>query len=487
VKVVKALEGSLFHPLSKELKELLIGSGVVPVNDIFLPIWEDEPEVDLFSIILLYGSYGSGKSVFIVDKLIKKAIENPYFRCYYGRKVFDTVRGTVFQTIVDRIRETKKDHLFYFSSAPNGSMVITCRESGNQFIPFGANDAQSLKSIKDPTDFYCEEMDQFSFDDFGILYSRLRTEKAETKFWGAFNTDRIYQSHWIRKTFFEGEFSGKAFKQKANYYHNYFIDQQAYYDKLKLTAGGNIAKLNAIAEGEWGVVRTGDEFWKQFDESRHVKKVDLDMESTIHVSLDENVNPYVTDTVWQVSMKDKKIKQVHEILSESPDNNAPKAAMQLVKWLRSINYQGVVFVYGDPSARRRSTVDENSASFFDKFIEVLIKNGYRVSNRVQKSAPQVATSAAFINDIYESGYEGWSIEISDKCFRSIEDYILVKEDAEGKMAKPKEKDEESKVRYEPRGHISDTKRYFIITILKKQFELYKKPKQITTGVTGFFH
>lgn len=476
---LKPLEASLFKPLPVRLKENLIMSGVVPVNDIYLPLWENRNKINLF-----FGSYGSGKSVFIVDVLIKHCIEDQYFRCYFGRKVLDTVRGTVFKTITDRIKELKLAHLFSFSDAPNGSMVIRHKDNGNEFNPFGANDPASLKSIKDPTHFFCEEFDQFTFEDFGFIYSRLRTEKANTQFYGAFNTEKIYPSHWLRKIFFDGEFSEQAFKLKANYYDNHFIDQADYFKKLQLIANGNATVLNAIANGEWGVVRTGSEFFKQFDEARHVGLVKYEP-GAVYASLDENVNPYVTNTLWQV--RGKEINQIHEVLSKSPDNNAPKAAARFADWLDSIGHSDMVFVCGDPSASKRSTVDENSSSFYTKFIEVLTKRGYKVTNKVMKSAPEVALSGAFINAIYENNLGGWSIKIGDRCFTSIEDYMLVKEDAEGKMAKEKEKDAETGITYETRGHCSDSKRYFLLTILAKEFEEYKgRRKSNLANKLGYF-
>lgn len=464
---LKAVKASGWKKLPDNAKDAMLVMGAVPVNDIFFPLWRNENRINL-----LYGSYGSGKSVFIVDELIRCAIENKYFRCYFGRKVLDTVRGTVFKTITDRIKELKKEQLFYFSDKPNGSMNIICRENGNEFIPFGANDSASLKSIKDPTHFFCEEMDQFSFTDFGFIYSRLRTEKAITQFYGAFNTDRVYQSHWIRKVMFEGEYKDMAYKLKANYYDNNFINKEDYESKLRLIANGDITKFNAIANGEWGMIRTGFEFWKQFDETKHVRKLDIE-KTTIHVTLDENVNPYVTVSCWQLLVEKKKIHQVHELPCESPDNNAPKAAKRLAAWLHSIDYKDVLFIYGDPSASKRSTVDENNRSFYDKFIEVLRQEGFQVVSRVAKSHPEVALSAAFINEIYERNLEGWTIEIHERCFRSIEDYLLVKEDAEGKMLKEKVKDENSNITYEPHGHFSDAKRYFIIKVLEREFNAYK--------------
>jgi hypothetical protein len=147
------------------------------------------------------------------------------------------------------------------------------------------------------------------------------------------------------------------------------------------------------------------------------------------------VNPYVTETIWQAHGSE--MRQIKEILCKSPDNNAPKAALRLIEWMVSAGHRDMIFVCGDPSASKRSTVDENSSSFYSKFIEVLTSKGYKVQNRVMKSAPEVALSAAFINAIYENNLYGKSIMISDRCFSSIEDYLLVKEDAEGKMQKGK--------------------------------------------------
>lgn len=466
---------------SPELRDMLIEKGAVPVNDLLRPLWNN-----IFPILLLFGSYGSGKSVFLVDDLINKCIELSYFRCYFGRKVLDKVRGSVFQTITDRIKELKKEELFDFSDKPNGTMVITCKKNGHFFAPFGADNTESLKSIKDPTHFFCEELDQFTFTDFGDIFSRLRKEDCLLQLYAAFNTERIYQSHWIRKVFWDGEYANQAVKVKVNYTSNHFIDQDAYYKKLQLIANGDAVKLNAIANGEWGVVRTGGEFWKQFDETKHVRPLTY-QPGVIWLSLDENVNPYVTCTCWQI-IGGKDIKQIKEILCKSPDNNAPKAAGKVADWLQSINHKDMVFVCGDPSASKRSTVDVNSSSFYDKFIEVLRDRGFKVANKVMKAAPEVALSAAFINSILENNIYGWTIQISDMCFASIEDYIMVKEDAEGKMQKDKVKDEDTNVTYEPRGHISDSFRYLCLTAADKEWQDYRSGMNNKTLINklGYF-
>lgn len=477
---MKPLEASLFKSYcSPELREALIRSDVVPVNDKLLPVWDMTN-----SIIMLYGSYGSGKSVFVADKWIDKAINQPYFRGYFGRKILEDVRKSVYKTITDRIKELHKEHLFHFSNAPNGSMIIVCRKNGNEMHPFGANDTESMKSIKDPTDFYCEELDQFTFEDFKNIYSRLRKEGVLLQFWAAFNTEKVYKSHWIRRMLFDGEMADMAFKYKVNYTDNYFIDQEEYYKKLLLISGGDAVLLNAIARGEWGLARTGGEFLKKFNETNHVKKVDY-RPGQVWLTLDDNVVPYTTCLGFQV--QGKNIRQITEQLGRTPDNNAPKLAHKVADWLSGLHHNDKVVVCGDPSAKRRSTVDENSKSFYDKFIEVLRARGFIVEDRVMKSAPQVALSGAFLNAIFEQNLFGWSISISDMCFESIEDYLLVKEDAEGKMMKEEVKDPVTDQKYQKNGHCTDALRYLVLTICANEFDEYRGISSNVENQIGYFY
>lgn len=242
-------------------------------------------------------------------------------------------------------------------------------------------------------------------------------------------------------------------------------------EKLLNVRRKSVRTYEALYQQNPKPVQAGGEFWAGFSTLRHVRHAPFDPSTTVHISLDNNVTPYVTCSVWQ--MKDKAIRQIYEVAAKTPNNNAVKAAILLAKYLDSIKYQSVVYVYGDPSASARSTVDANSASFFDKYIEVLKQSGYKVISRVKKSMPEIAMSANFINEIYESELLGYSITVDPSCVISIEDYYSVKHDKEGKMQKTKAKDPTTGVQYEPYGHFSDAKRYFLMTLLASEFEQYK--------------
>lgn len=466
---ITPLEASLFLKQEEEVRKLLQLSGVLPINDIFYPHWNHQ-----HSIFLPYGSYGSGKSIFISDDLINKCRTNEYFRCFYGRKILDKVRESQHQTFVDRLKDLRVAHEFDFSEKPNGSMVIIHRKTGNKFLPFGGDNAESLKGIKDPTHIYCDEMDQFDKKDFDFLFSRLRTEKAKTQFIGAFNTERIFGKHWVLDLFFEGEFASKSVKLKTTFRDNYFLNQQDYYEKLCLIANGNMVLLNAIANGEFGIIRTGGEFWKEFREDKHIKPVRYNADHPLHIVVDENVNPYISIACWQVI--NKNINQVHEIPCEHPNNNAVKAANILCDWLDEIGYSNVIYLYGDSSGNKRSTVDANSISFFEKFMDEVRKRKYALMPRINKSNPRIQLSANFINDIYRSNLYGYSINISNECSTSVQDYIIVKEAPDGTMFKEKKKNKETGVTYEPFGHFSDIKRYFICMLLQMEFMEWSKRK-----------
>lgn len=464
---LQPLEASLFIKQPKHIQTILQQSGVIPVNDLYMPYWGGTDKM-----LLLYGSYGSGKSIFIVDDLINKCRTLPYFRCYFGRKVLDKVRGSTHQTIIDRLKDLNLTHEFDFSEKPNGTMVVSHKRTGNKFVPFGGDNSESLKGIKDPTHIYCDEFDQFDEEDFKFLYSRLRTVKASTQFYAAFNTEHLFQSHWVVKMFFDGEFASKTVKIKSTYRDNQFLNHDEYYDQLCLIANGNMVLLNAIANGEFGIIRTGGEFFKDFREDKHIKAVRYDQEQTIHIVVDENVNPYVSVQFWQIL--ERNLRQINELPCESPNNNAPRAADATAKYLNDIGYKNVIYLYGDASGNKRSTVDENSLSFFDKFVDQLKSHGFAVVRRINKANPRVALSGAFINEIYRTNLYGYSISISNECSRSIEDYIRVKEDADGSMKKEKVKDPKTGVTYEKVGHMSDCKRYICTTILQREFMEWSK-------------
>jgi hypothetical protein len=141
--------------------------------------------------------------------------------------------------------------------------------------------------------------------------------------------------------------------------------------------------------------------------------------------------PYITQTLWQFDDKHNQLRQFEELCARDPENTAAKAAQKVARYLNHIGYSGVMHVYGDPSGKHRSAIEKNT--FYGKYFEELRKY-YVVNDRIIRTPPLVAMSAAFINDIYE-GLTPFSIVIGDNCLLSKQDYNTVKEDKDGGMVK----------------------------------------------------
>lgn len=337
--------------------------GGLPINDCFYDDYLRYEKIKLY-----FGGYGSGKSIFIVQDLIAKCRKEEYFKCYYGRKVFDTVRGSCFETIVETIEDLGLQEEFSYSKAPTSTMMIVHRVTGNKFVPFGSDKPDKLKSIKDPTHIWCEEFDQFQDadsatgrkGDFQLLFPRLRTTKAKTQFIASFNTDPVYPTHWILKYFFPDLYEGddkaefdlldgiEITKTFANYTDNYFIDKEAYYQSLVLASGGSSLVLDAIAKGAWGVLLNKDPWLYAFDKSKHVRDNIVFLPTfPIYVFIDVNNDP-LECTIWQISpQKGTKNSFIHCI----DEFSGKYKVMELGAQIKSKYPSSIIYLGGDRSGQ----------------------------------------------------------------------------------------------------------------------------------------
>lgn len=467
-----------------------------PLHWHLMPLLRD-PKI---RFIYVEGGSSASKTAEISSSLLIDGLENNYSAMVFRRfhvHIKDSVYNS-FKLASRRLGLT--DH-----------KVVTFQEDlvkstrNRAVIKFkGLDDEENIKGIEDYDVVYNNEWSQFTEDHWSQQRKRLRG-RPNQKFicdWNPISAQMWQYTNWLdldewtdlpldipgRK--YSQLTPGFAFKRinkrgnsvwiKVTFRDNYWVvghpsGEGGFRDEETLAdfEWDRIHKPNMYriyADGERGIIRTGGEFWKQFNETKHVQPVKYG-QGALHVSIDENVNPYVTLSLWQ--MEGKEIRQVDELPCKTPDNNAPKAAAKLIAWLNRHEHKDTIFFYGDPSAGKRSTVDADNRSFFDVFFSAIKKAGYSVVNRVAPSAPEVARSAEFINDIYENNMFGFSIVIGDNCKVSIDDYATVKEDKNGKMLKAQVKDKATGVTYEPNGHFSDAKRYFLIKLLASEFKQYK--------------
>lgn len=236
---------------------------------------------------------------------------------------------------------------------------------------------------------------------------------------------------------------------------------KAYLDNLKNLP---IYEYEVFVLGNWDItLKTKNAFWHAIDAGTHIKPVFYNSNTTIHVSIDANVMPYCSATLWQVYPEEKQVHQVYEITARDPDNQAKGLARQLVEYLESESYMNMLYVYGDATTKNQNAIDEKKRSFYDIFIEE-VQEKFHTEDYIARANPQIAKTAAFVNACY-AGFGDWQVIIGEHCKESISDYLTVKTDMDGTMQKKKITDEDGNS-YEEYGHLSDTKRYFFYRCLE---------------------
>ena len=228
----------------------------------------------------------------------------------------------------------------------------------------------------------------------------------------------------------------------------------------------NPVKYQRYVEGDWEVQDVIEgAFWKSFSYELHVKSLEIDLNLPLHISFDENVNPYPALSIWQI--EGKNVRQLHEICLRHPENKLIKVAKEFVRWARFKNWNNIVYIYGDPSSHKEDAKLQAGHNYFT-MLKNEIEPNFHCHIRKLPRTPPVALSADFINSIYENNYDGISITINESCNESIKDYTTVQEAGDGTMVKKKTGG------IELIGHISDAKRYLLIEAFKDSFRKYQR-------------
>ena len=156
-----------------------------------------------------YGGAGSGKSHFVAQKLVFKAIREQR-KILVLRKVGRTVKQSIFQMLLDTLSffkildKCKVNRTDYSIELPNGSI----------FISTGLDDSEKIKSITSITDIWMEEATEFIQDDFNQLDLRLRHPTATgQQIILSFNP--VSKVNWCYKLFFKDEWDAGEEAQKA--------------------------------------------------------------------------------------------------------------------------------------------------------------------------------------------------------------------------------------------------------------------------------
>ena len=435
--------------------------------------------------MILYGSRGSSKSDFASKILVYRCLAHKYFKCILYRKNYNSIKDSSFETIKQTIHELGLQSLFIFKINP---LEITCRFNGNKFIARGGDDAQKLKSIKDPTCVWYEE-DVPDESDFTTITLTIRSGKAELLqeiFTINPQVEGNPEDNWFWKRFF-AEHNELSFRHKTTItlekekkvveyfytvHHSTYEDNRWLSDEVKAQIEDYKTKnrylFSVYGLGLWTAKETGGNFYKEFSRASHTGRCQYNNELALHISFDFNVNPYMTCTIFQVF--GKRIFQIDEIAAKNPHNNT-SGICKLFKQ-RYFAHSAGLFVYGDPAGRHEDTRTESGQNDF-RIIQSSLQE-LRPQMRIVTKAPAVAMRGNWINAILHHNESDIQLMIDERCTNTISDFSYLKEASDGTKHKEKVKDEETKVTYEKYGHMTDAFDYFITVAFASDYEKFQR-------------
>ena len=191
-----------------------------------------------------YGGAGSGKSVFIAQKLVIKALRQKR-KVLVVRKVMGTQKDSCWQLIIDILSKFKIMD-YCITNKTNFTIELP---NGSQFLFKGLDNQEKIKSIVGITDIWCEEASEFVVEDIEQLDLRLRANADNLQMIFSFNP--ISKINWTYRRWFEKPCEDdKTLIIKSTYQDNKFLPQE-YIDALERMRETNFTYWQIYANGEF--------------------------------------------------------------------------------------------------------------------------------------------------------------------------------------------------------------------------------------------
>ena len=215
-------------------------------NKVYLPYLEDYS----YRYNVFYGGAGSGKSHFIAQCLVYKALKDKR-KILVLRKIGRTTAGSTFSLLLQTLAQFKIIEMCRVNRT-NFSIELP---NGSCFLCMGLDDPEKIKSITGITDAWLEEATEFTVDDFSQIDLRIRDPKAKgQQIYLSFNP--VSKANWCYLWFFAEDPSFDEFRKKVRIVQTTYLDNphlpQEYIDSLLLMKSTNEVYYNIYALGEFG-------------------------------------------------------------------------------------------------------------------------------------------------------------------------------------------------------------------------------------------
>ncbi len=336
------------------------------MNEPFAPYFDTKKRY-----AVLVGGRGSGKSYSAADKHILRVANVPGHKIGICRKVHRTTLHSTFATVVTRLHDLGLAHLF---DVFRGERSIRRRDGGGEFVFFGLDDAEKVKSLQGITSLWIEEATEFSERDIIDLNMIMRTPAPDGYQQMTLTFNPLDEAHWLYRRFFESTPPANAYVLVTTHNDNAFLHPDVR-DEIEALREQNYNLWRVYARGEWG--RLEGQIYAPFEQH------DTPPEGTPYDTVYGLDFGYVNATALvRVDWYDEygpTAPWVSEVIYESGMTNS-----DLIKRLDTIPALNRYMIYADGAEMQR--------------IEEIQRAGYRIQP-ADKSAGSVAAGIGHIQSL----------------------------------------------------------------------------------------
>ena len=220
----------------------------------FLPCYQPYVEDYSCRYNVYYGGRGSGKTIFVMDKLLLKGLKEKR-TILLMRKVYRKCKDSVWAELkaaLDRLKIRK-----YFDLYESDYRAV-CKLNGTMFKCEGLDEAEKIKGFSEISDVLLEEATEFTVEDFELIDGTVRSIKYKLplQIYCLFNP--VSKANWVyhKFNFATGVIPPNTFILKTTYLDNPFLSED-YIQRMedmkrtnptrwKIEALGDFVSLNRL-------------------------------------------------------------------------------------------------------------------------------------------------------------------------------------------------------------------------------------------------
>ena len=232
---------------------------VIKKDKVILPIYQPYVDDYSFRYNVYWGGRGSGKTKFIMQKLMIKGLKEKRL-ILLMRKETNKLRDSVWKELLEIIEDFKLTPFFTINKT---EFRATCNINGTEFKCLGLDEPEKIKGFSGMSDVFMDEITAFNEEDIELIDGTLRSVDYELPLQMYFAFNPISKMNFVYKYF--GFDTGVApedtFILHSTYLDNPFLDEsylkrmdnmkERNYNRWKIEALGEFVTLDKLVFQNW--------------------------------------------------------------------------------------------------------------------------------------------------------------------------------------------------------------------------------------------